>query len=92
CGYNEHQEIQSSPPTRCEFISSVLHASDFQNIKQLESSFYMNKKKRTADEAFKAEDYDYLYGIVSNGIRKFFYYGTGGKSGTESESEGRYKT
>ena len=39
-----------------------------QNIKQLESSFHMNKRKRTAGEAFKGEDYDYLYGIVSTGM------------------------
>ena len=120
--------IEANEATRCEFISSILHASiaiarrltdkeinielqrdisgeeasgrvDYaitgmedllcitegkprnvkigylQNIKQLESSFHMNKKKRTADDAFKAEDYDYLYGIVSTGMRKIFYYG-----------------
>ncbi|CAG8713107.1 9989_t:CDS:2 [Cetraspora pellucida] len=43
-----------------------------QNIKQLESSFYMNKRKRTADEAFNGGDYDYLYGIVSTAMNWHF--------------------
>jgi hypothetical protein len=34
---------------------------------QLEGAFQMNKKKRTADQAFGDDDYDYLYGIVSTG-------------------------
>ncbi|CAG8758614.1 24026_t:CDS:2 [Dentiscutata erythropus] len=38
-----------------------------QNIKQLESSFHTNKK-RTADQAFNNDGYDYLYGIVSTGV------------------------
>ena len=37
-----------------------------QNIKQLESSFETNKKKRKRDEAFD-DDFDYLYGIVTTG-------------------------
>ncbi|RHZ59520.1 hypothetical protein Glove_363g25 [Diversispora epigaea] len=35
-----------------------------QNIMQLESAYHTNKKKRTADQAFQSDDYDYLYGIV----------------------------
>ncbi|CAG8522249.1 7574_t:CDS:1, partial [Paraglomus occultum] len=38
-----------------------------QNIMQLESAYHINKKKRTADEAFRDDDYDYLYGLVSTG-------------------------
>ncbi|CAG8672170.1 18837_t:CDS:2 [Dentiscutata erythropus] len=38
-----------------------------QNIKQLESSFHTNKK-RTVDQAFNDDGYDYLYGIVSTGV------------------------
>src|SRR5205085_2177131 len=34
---------------------------------QLESASHMNKRKRTADQAFQNEE-DYLYGIVSTGI------------------------
>ena len=37
-----------------------------QNIKQLESSFETNQKKRKRDEAFD-DDFDYLYGIVTTG-------------------------
>ncbi|RHZ90272.1 hypothetical protein Glove_1g47 [Diversispora epigaea] len=36
------------------------------NIKQLESSFHTNKK-RTVDQAFNDDGYNYLYGIVSTG-------------------------
>ncbi|CAG8669945.1 5175_t:CDS:2, partial [Paraglomus brasilianum] len=36
-----------------------------QNLAQLESAYQTNKKKRTADEAFDNEYFDYLYGIVS---------------------------
>ncbi|CAG8495311.1 3489_t:CDS:2 [Paraglomus occultum] len=39
-----------------------------QNIMQLEGAYHTNKKKRTADEAFRDDDYDYFYGIVSTGI------------------------
>ena len=35
---------------------------------QLESAYHTNKKKHTADEAFRDDDYDYLYRIVSTGI------------------------
>ena len=38
-------------------------------IKQLESASLMNKRKRTADQAFQNDD-DYLYGIVSTGMNK----------------------
>jgi len=118
---NVKSMIEANEATRCEFISSILHASIaitrrltnkeinielqrdisgeeasgrvhyaisgiedllcitegkprnvkigyLQNIKQLESSFHMNKRQRTADEAFKGGDYDYLYGIVSTGM------------------------
>ncbi|RHZ44027.1 hypothetical protein Glove_772g21 [Diversispora epigaea] len=43
----------------------------FQNIKQLESASHMNKKKRTADQAFQ-NDKDYLYGIVSTATEWHF--------------------
>jgi len=39
-----------------------------QNIMQLESAYHTIKKKRTADEAFRNDYYDYLYRIVSTGI------------------------
>ncbi|RHZ82179.1 hypothetical protein Glove_113g46 [Diversispora epigaea] len=38
-----------------------------QNIMQFESAYHTNKKKRTAEQAFRNDDYDYLYGIVSTG-------------------------
>jgi len=41
-----------------------------QNLAQLESAYQTNKKKRTADEAFGNEYFDYLYGIVSTGMWK----------------------
>ena len=40
------------------------------NLAQLESAYQTNKKKRTADEAFGNEYFDYLYGIVSTGMWK----------------------
>ncbi|RHZ44401.1 hypothetical protein Glove_734g15 [Diversispora epigaea] len=43
-----------------------------QNIMQLESAYHTNKKKRTADEAFRDDDYDYLYGIVSTATEWHF--------------------
>ncbi|RHZ86171.1 hypothetical protein Glove_54g29 [Diversispora epigaea] len=36
-----------------------------QNIMQLESAYHTNKKKRTADQAFRSDDHYYLYGIFS---------------------------
>ncbi|RHZ86705.1 hypothetical protein Glove_46g198 [Diversispora epigaea] len=43
-----------------------------QNIKQLESASLMNKRKRTADQAFQNNDDDYLYGIVSTATEWHF--------------------
>ena len=50
-----------------------------QNLAQLESAYQTNKKKRTADQAFGNEYFDYLYGIVSTGMRNFLldYYSGG---------------
>ncbi|RHZ50846.1 hypothetical protein Glove_490g17 [Diversispora epigaea] len=42
-----------------------------QNIKQLESASHMNKRKRTADQAFQ-NDENYLYGIVSTATEWHF--------------------
>ncbi|CAG8704332.1 1980_t:CDS:2, partial [Ambispora leptoticha] len=36
-------------------------------ITQLESAFQTNKKKRTADQAFGNDYFDYIYGIVTTG-------------------------
>ncbi|RIA87808.1 hypothetical protein C1645_827230 [Glomus cerebriforme] len=36
-----------------------------QNLAQLESAFQTNKKKRTADQAFGNDYFDYIYGIVT---------------------------
>src|ERR1041384_3863643 len=38
-----------------------------QNTMQLDSSYYTNRKKRKASEAFNDDNFDYLYGIVSTG-------------------------
>ncbi|RHZ81671.1 hypothetical protein Glove_117g30 [Diversispora epigaea] len=43
--------------------------SYLQNVMQLESG---NKKKRTADQAFRNDDYDYPYGIVSTATEWHF--------------------
>ncbi|RHZ62872.1 hypothetical protein Glove_334g15 [Diversispora epigaea] len=45
-----------------------------QNIMQLESVYHTNKKKRTADQAFRNDDYDYLYGIVSTGMATEWHF------------------
>ncbi|RHZ80755.1 hypothetical protein Glove_132g73 [Diversispora epigaea] len=42
-----------------------------QNIKQLESASHMNKRKRSAEQAFE-NDEDYLYGIVSTATEWHF--------------------
>ncbi|RGB32601.1 hypothetical protein C1646_762710 [Rhizophagus diaphanus] len=39
-----------------------------QNLAQLESTFQTNKKKRTTDQAFNEDYFDYLYGIVTTGV------------------------
>ncbi|RHZ78912.1 hypothetical protein Glove_155g123 [Diversispora epigaea] len=36
------------------------------------SAYHTNKKKRTADQAFRNDDYDYLYGIVSTATEWHF--------------------
>ncbi|RGB23638.1 hypothetical protein C1646_774223 [Rhizophagus diaphanus] len=43
-----------------------------QNLAQLESAFQTNKKKRTADQAFNEDYFDYLYGIVTTGTEWYF--------------------
>ncbi|CAG8784854.1 28209_t:CDS:2, partial [Dentiscutata erythropus] len=43
-----------------------------QNLAQLESAFQTNKKKRTADQAFGNDYFDYIYGIVTAGTEWHF--------------------
>ncbi|GES95248.1 hypothetical protein GLOIN_2v1511347 [Rhizophagus clarus] len=43
-----------------------------QNLAQLESAFQTNKKKRTADQAFGNDYFDYIYGIVTTGTEWHF--------------------
>ncbi|EXX57191.1 hypothetical protein RirG_209410 [Rhizophagus irregularis DAOM 197198w] len=43
-----------------------------QNLAQLESTFQTNKKKRTADQAFGSDYFDYIYGIVTTGTEWHF--------------------
>ncbi|GBC50865.2 hypothetical protein GLOIN_2v1764523 [Rhizophagus irregularis DAOM 181602=DAOM 197198] len=40
-----------------------------QNLAQLESTFQTNKKKRTADQAFGSDYFDYIYGIVTTDMQ-----------------------
>ncbi|RGB35116.1 hypothetical protein C1646_759769, partial [Rhizophagus diaphanus] len=42
-----------------------------QNLAQLESAFQTNKKKRTADQAFGNDYFDYIYGIVTTGTESY---------------------
>ncbi|CAG8616423.1 694_t:CDS:2, partial [Ambispora gerdemannii] len=56
-----------------------------QNIKQLESSFETNKRKRKRDEAFD-DDFDYLYGIVTTGRDWHFLLYSPGEIAQASES------
>ncbi|RHZ74994.1 hypothetical protein Glove_218g34 [Diversispora epigaea] len=46
---------------------SELAKGFMQNIMQLDSSYYTNKRKRIASEAFD-DEFDYLYGIVSTAM------------------------
>ncbi|GES95605.1 hypothetical protein GLOIN_2v1511347 [Rhizophagus clarus] len=122
---NVETMTDANEATRCEFISSILHASiaiakkltsqdifivlqkdisgedatgrvDYaiksledllcitegkprnikigyaQNLAQLESAFQTNKKKRTADQAFGNDYFDYIYGIVTTGTEWHF--------------------
>ncbi|CAG8726807.1 41796_t:CDS:2, partial [Gigaspora margarita] len=43
-----------------------------QNLAQLESTFQMNKKKWTADQAFGNDYFNYIYGIVTSGTEWHF--------------------
>ncbi|RIA82625.1 hypothetical protein C1645_835049 [Glomus cerebriforme] len=43
-----------------------------QNLAQLESAFQTNEKKRTADQAFGNDYFDYIYGIVTTGTEWHF--------------------
>ncbi|RGB22430.1 hypothetical protein C1646_776112, partial [Rhizophagus diaphanus] len=43
-----------------------------QNLAQLESAFQTNKKKRTADQAFGNDYFNYIYGIVTTGMEWHF--------------------
>ncbi|GBC13413.2 hypothetical protein GLOIN_2v1511347 [Rhizophagus irregularis DAOM 181602=DAOM 197198] len=43
-----------------------------QNLAQLESAFQANKKKRTADQAFGNDYFDYIYGVVTTGTEWHF--------------------
>ncbi|RGB25039.1 hypothetical protein C1646_772277 [Rhizophagus diaphanus] len=43
-----------------------------QNLTQFESAFQTNKKKRTADQAFGNDSFDYIYGIVTTGTEWHF--------------------
>ncbi|GBB85049.1 hypothetical protein RclHR1_11620004 [Rhizophagus clarus] len=43
-----------------------------QNLAQLESAFQTNKKKRTADQAFGNDYFDYIYGIVTTSTEWHF--------------------
>ncbi|PKK57162.1 hypothetical protein RhiirC2_858334 [Rhizophagus irregularis] len=43
-----------------------------QNLAQLESAFQTNKKKRTLDQAFGNDYFDYIYGIVTTGTEWHF--------------------
>src|SRR5215475_1461069 len=42
------------------------------NIYNLESAFQTDKKKRTADQAFGNDYFDYIYGIVTTGTEWHF--------------------
>ncbi|RGB36908.1 hypothetical protein C1646_757502 [Rhizophagus diaphanus] len=43
-----------------------------QNLAQLESAFQTNKKKRTLDQVFGNDYFDYIYGIVTTGTEWHF--------------------
>ena len=55
---------------RFNSINSILFF--LQNLAQLESAFQTNKKKRTLDQAFGNDYFDYIYGIVTTGTEWHF--------------------
>ena len=55
---------------RFNSINSILFF--LQNLAQLESAFQTNKKKRTADQVFRNDYFDYIYGIVIIGTEWHF--------------------
>ncbi|GET65142.1 hypothetical protein GLOIN_2v1511347 [Rhizophagus irregularis DAOM 181602=DAOM 197198] len=59
------------------------------NLAQLESAFQTNKKKRTADQAFRNDYFDYLYGIMSTGTGWHFIMYT--PDGIYSTSSSEYQ-
>ena len=57
---------------QAERDSIILTRFISQNLAQLESAFQTNKKKRTADQAFGDDYFDYIYGIVTTGTEWHF--------------------
>jgi hypothetical protein len=55
-----------------------------QNLVQCESALQVNKKKRTADKAFK-DDFDYIYGIVTTATEWYFILYTSKKISCTSQ-------
>ncbi len=55
---------------RFNSINSILFF--LQNLVQLESAFQTNKKKRTLDQAFGNDYFNYIYGIVTTGTEWHF--------------------
>ncbi|RGB22224.1 hypothetical protein C1646_782603 [Rhizophagus diaphanus] len=71
------EEIASSDflnTTKEEFQSYDMKANPAKrlNLVQLESAFQTNKKKRTLDQAFGNDYFDYIYGIVTTGMEWHF--------------------
>jgi hypothetical protein len=56
-----------------------------QNLIQCESALQVNKKKRTADNAFK-DDFDYIYGIVTTATEWYFILYTSKKISCTSDN------
>ncbi|RHZ63160.1 hypothetical protein Glove_332g6 [Diversispora epigaea] len=77
----ETMQSNANEVTRCVFMTSILNAS-LAIVRRLTNeekiyiacfcAYHTNKKKRTADQAFRSDDYDYLYGIVSTSTEWHF--------------------
>jgi len=62
--------LHTSNYRRFNSINSILFF--LQNLAQLESAFQTNKKKRTLDQAFGNDYFNYIYGIVTTGTEWHF--------------------
>jgi hypothetical protein len=73
-GFAQVSMTKHFAPVMYVSILSLILLTDFcpQNIIQCESAFQTNKRKRKADDTFREDLYDYLFGIVTTAKEWYF--------------------